>query len=284
MIQDPNAEKVKLIFKDKKAIDFSKLKKKLKEKSEKVDLNNILLNGKVLFIAYDQGLEHGPTSDFNDKNVDPLFIIDIAKKGGFTGLVFQKGIAEKYRKEILESKIPLIIKLNGKTNLVRGDPVARQLCSVDEAINLNASAVGYTIYIGSEHESIMLQEAEKIIEEAHKKRLPVVLWVYPRGKSVKNDASREMISYAARTGLELGADIVKLKYGGKKEDLEWAVKSAGRTKVVVAGGMKKSEKDFLNGVKDIINSGAIGLAIGRNVWQSKYPLKISEKLRKIIFG
>lgn len=282
MILDPDAEKVKLIFKNKKVIDFSTLKKKLKEKSEKINLNNILRNGKALFLAYDQGLEHGPTSDFNDRNVDPLFIIDIAKKGGFTGLVFQKGIAEKYRKEILESKIPLIIKLNGKTNLVRGDPVARQLCSIDEAISLNASAVGYTIYIGSEHESIMLQEAEKIIEEAHKKRLPVILWVYPRGKSVKNDASREMISYAARTGLELGADIVKLRYGGKKKDLVWAVKAAGRTKVVVAGGMKKSEKDFLKEVKDIMSAGAIGLAIGRNVWQSKDPLKISEKLRKVV--
>ena len=60
-----------------------------------MNLNKILRKGKVLFLAYDQGLEHGPT-DFNDKNVDPNYIIDIAKKGKYTGLILQKGIAKKY--------------------------------------------------------------------------------------------------------------------------------------------------------------------------------------------
>ena len=86
---------------------------------------------------------------------------------------------------------------------------------------------------------------------------------------MKNDTSKEMMSYAARTALELGADIAKIKYGGKPKDLEWAVKSAGRTKIVVAGGIKTTEKKFLSQLKDIIKSGTIGLAVGRNVWQAK---------------
>ena len=73
-----------------------------------IKLNKLLKKGKALFLAYDQGLEHGPT-DFNDKNIDPEYIIEIAKQGKFTGLIFQKGIAEKYNKEIKTSKIPLII-------------------------------------------------------------------------------------------------------------------------------------------------------------------------------
>jgi class I fructose-bisphosphate aldolase len=71
-----------------------------------IKLDKITKDDKALFLAYDQGLEHGPT-DFNDKNVDPKYIIDIAKKGKYNGVVFQKGIAEKYNKEIKKSKVPL---------------------------------------------------------------------------------------------------------------------------------------------------------------------------------
>ena len=283
MPRDIDTEKVQLVFGNKEQIDFDKLEKKIKENS-KVNLDKILREKKALFLAYDQGLEHGPLSDFNDKNVDPLFIIDIAKNGKFTGVVFQKGIAEKYKNEINKSKVPLIVKLNGKTNLVGGDPISRQLCTVDEAVRLGCSGVGYTIYIGSQHESVMMQEFEKIQREAHSKGLPAILWVYPRGKAVKNDTSKEMMSYAARVGLELGADIVKLKYGGRVKDLKWAIKSAGRTKVVIAGGIKKTEKEFIKQVKEIINAGCTGLAIGRNIWQAKNPLEIAEKVRKEVWG
>jgi len=248
-----------------------------------VKLNNLLKKGKALFLSYDQGLEHGPTSGFDDKNVDPLYILNIAKKGGYQGIVFQKGIAEKYQKEIKKSKVPLILKLNGKTKIYKGEPISSQISTVEEAVKLGASAVGYTIYIGSEHEAEMIEDFEKIEKKAHEKGIPIVVWIYPRGKSVKNDVSREMISYAARVGLELGADIVKLKYGGKPGDLAWAVKSAGRTKVVVAGGTKKGEKEFLKQVREIIKTGAVGLAIGRNVWQAKNPLEITKKIQKIVF-
>jgi len=251
----------------------------------RVSLKKITRKGKALYLAYDQGLEHGPASDFNDKNVDPLFILDIAKCGKYTGIVFQKGIAEKYKKEIKKSGVPLIVKLNGKTNLYKGEAVARQLCTVKEAVKLGASAVGYTIYIGSEFESEMLQEFEGIQRKAHAHGLPVITWIYPRGKAIKNDVSRKMMSHAARTGLEIGADMVKLKYGGKPDDLKWTVKSAGRCKVVVAGGPRvKNDAELLNMARDVMKSGAAGMAIGRNVWQHEHPLEISEKLRKIIFG
>lgn len=249
----------------------------------KPKLNKILKKGKALYLAYDQGLEHGPSKDFNDENVNPKYIIEIAKKGKFQGLVFQKGIAEKYNEEIKSSKIPLILKLNGKTNLFDGEPIARQLCTVKEAIKLGASAVGYTIYIGSAYEGLMMHEFEIVEKEAHEKGIPVIAWVYPRGKAVKNDASREMISYAARVGLEIGADIVKLRYGGNPDDLQWAVKSAGKTKVVVAGGTKTDESSFLKQIEEIMKTGAMGLAIGRNIWQNPNPLQITKQIQAIIW-
>jgi len=249
----------------------------------KINLNKITKQGKALFLAYDQGLEHGPT-DFNDENVNPDYIIDIARKGGYTGIVFQKGIAEKYNKEIRKSKVPLIVKLNGKTNLFKGEPISRQLCTVDEALKLGAKAVGYTIYIGSDYEDEMMQEFENIQRQAHSNGLPVIVWIYPRGKSLKGKKDSELMAYACRVGLEIGADIIKIQYNGNKENLKWAVKSAGRTKVVIAGGVKKGEDELLRQVKDIMNTGAIGLAIGRNVWQASKPLEVTKKIKKVIWG
>lgn len=247
----------------------------------KTELSKILEKNKAIYLAYDQGLEHGP-KDFNDKNVDPKYIIDIAKKGKYNALIFQKGIAEKYNKEIRNSKIPLIVKLNGKTNLVKGEPISRQLCSVKEAIDLGAVAVGYTIYIGSVYESEMLDEFAEIEKKAHKKGLLVIAWIYPRGKSVKQK-KEELMAYCCRVGLEVGADIVKIKYEGKLKDLKWAVKSAGKTKVVIAGGTKKDENKLSKQVKEIMDAGCVGLAIGRNIWQNKDPIGITRKIKKIIW-
>jgi fructose-bisphosphate aldolase, class I len=249
----------------------------------KINLNGILNNGKTLFLAYDQGLEHGPI-DFNDKNVDPKLIIEIAKKGKYNAVIFQKGIAEKYLSEIRKNNIKLVVKLNGKTSLGGGEPVSRQICSVKEAIELGAVAVGYTIYIGSEYESEMMQEFALIEEEAHKKGIPIIAWIYPSGKNLEGKDKNELMEYAARVGLEIGADIVKIKYSGDKDSLSRAVKLAGKTKVVVAGGVKEGEKEFLESVADFMKAGAIGLAVGRNIWQNENPLEISSKIRKIVFN
>jgi len=242
---------------------------------------NKIFKKRVLFLAYDQGLEHGPT-DFNDKNIDPKYILNIAEKGKYAGIIFQKGIAEKYYNK-KKNKTPLIVKLNGKTNLIKGDPISPQLCTVKEAISLGAKAVGYTIYPGSIHEAKMFKEFEKIEREAHKNNLPVIAWMYPRGKAIKNELDKEILAYSARIGLELGADIIKMKYNNNPKDLKWIIKCAGKTKVVISGGTKTNPKLLLQQTKDIINSGAIGLAIGRNVWQYKEPLKITKALKSIIF-
>src|SRR2546427_2668434 len=104
-------------------------------------MDQFLKNGKSMLLAYDQGLEHGPSTDFDDRNIDPSFIMEIAAKAGFNGVVFQKGVAEKYYDE--KDKGPLIVKLNGKSGLVKGEPISRQTCSVEHAELLGAKGVGY---------------------------------------------------------------------------------------------------------------------------------------------
>lgn len=255
----------------------------MKKGDIKKNLGKIFTKNKCVFLAYDQGLEHGPT-DFNDDNVDPNYIIKIAKEGKYNALIFQKGIAEKYNKEIKASKIPLIIKLNGKTSLRKGEPISRQLCTVKEAKGLGAKAVGYTIYFGSEYEADMLSEFENIEREAHKLGMPVIVWAYPRGKGIEGKSDAELMAYATRACLEIGADIVKVVYNGVPKDLKWAVKAAGRLRVVIAGGAKKDDDDLMKQIKDIMDSGACGLAIGRNIWQSSNPRELTEKIKKAVFG
>jgi len=239
-------------------------------------LKRLQSNGKSLFLAYDHGLEHGP-SDFNELNVDPSFVMELAIKGRFNGIVFQEGIASRY----YTGKVPLILKLNGKTALANGEPFSPLVSSVAEAIGLGASAVGYTIYLGSGNEPKIFSDFAKVRHEAHAAGLPVIAWVYARGSSIKNDVAPSTLAYCARVALELGADMVKLKYGQK---FSWTVKCAGSVPVVVAGGIKEPGSSFLRMAADAMNSGASGFAVGRNIWQGKEPLSLVKGLKKIVFS
>jgi len=239
-----------------------------------------LRGGKSMLLAYDQGLEHGPSKDFDERNVDPSFIMETAIKGGFNGVVFQKGVAERF----YTGKVPLIVKVNGKTSLPQGEPVSKQVCTVEHAVSLGAKAVGYTIYLGSACEAEMLADFGRIQEEAHRRGVAAIAWIYPRGEGVQNDTSKEIVAYAARTGLELGADAVKIKYTGDSASFSWAVKSAAGVRVFMSGGPKTStDEAFLQQVRGVMDAGATGLAVGRNVWQHRDPVMMAERIRKVIF-
>jgi len=243
-------------------------------------LNQLFRNGKAVFLAYDQGLEHGPT-DFNEKNADPALIMNLAQKAHYTAVIFQRGTAEKYYDK--HSGIPLILKLNGKTSLSKGEPYSPSICTVEEAVRLGATAVGYTLYPGSEHEDLMFKEWAVIKKAADEYGLPTVMWVYPRGKNVKKPDSPEMIAYAARIGLELGADIIKIREPKDLSKLAWAARVAGTARIVVAGGSKVPEQKFLANVRTIMQTGVNGLAVGRNIWQQEAPLEMSFKVMDAVF-
>ena len=244
-------------------------------------MKSIIEKDKIMILACDQGFEHGPV-DFNELNIDPQYIFDIALEGKFTAVALQAGIAKQYY--VGKNKdVPLIVKLNGKTRWDSKNPLSLQHTSVEYANRLGASAVGYTIYLGSTHEQQMFVEFGKICEEAHKFGMSAVCWMYPRGDAVQNDLDTDLLAYGARIAFELGADVIKLKYNGDVKAMRWVIKSAGKSKVIFAGGDKVSEEEFEEFSRKTIESGGSGLAVGRNVWQSKSPLKLSRALRKIIF-
>lgn len=259
------------------------------------DINKILRNGRGMILAYDHGFEHGPV-DFDERSVDPAWVMDIADSGNFTAVACQKGIAAKYypstpspstklRAGGRSGHVPLIVKLNGKTSFHKDEePVSLQNCTVDEALELGAVAVGYTIYVGSDHEQEMIAEFSKIEKEAHDKNLVVVGWMYPRGIHIKSDTDRDTLAYAARLGLELNADAVKIKYTGDRESFKWVVEAAGRAKVFVVGGPKtETPEELYETTKEILEAGAVGLAVGRNIWQAKEPLEVAKRLADLVY-
>lgn len=248
-------------------------------------MNDFFLKERFLILAYDHGMEHGPL-DFSEISADPELVLKIAQEGRFSAIVLTPGIAEKFYFKFRE--IPLILKLNGKTRLSQEDPVSLAYGSVDLAKRLGAVGVGYTLYPGSKYESLMLKEFGKIKEEAHQKNLGVVAWVYPRGKAIENETDPEIIKYAARIGLEIGADLIKIKYPLKEpEFLESFFKEvrkvAPQAKIALAGGEKLEEEKFLEILKVAMKAGLNGVVVGRNVWQRENPFPFIEKIRKIIF-
>lgn len=243
---------------------------------------NIFRNGKVLVLACDQGFEHGPR-DFNMDNINPDHIFDIALKGNFTAVAVQAGIAQKHYHGKYKA-VPLIVKLNAKDRFDNDDPLSLAHTSVEYAKKLGASGIGYTIYLGSTHEQEMFKEFGRICEKAKELGLVTMCWMYPRGPKIKNEMDTETIAYGARIAMELGADIVKVKFNGDVHGLKWIVASAAKTKVVVAGGKKLDEYEFLEGIEKAMSAGVAGVAIGRNVWQDTKPLDVAKGLGEIVFN
>ena len=261
-----------------------------------IDDSQITRNGNSLILAYDHGTEHGPV-DFEPmpKSADPRHVFEVGRHSAVTAIALQKGNAEYYRSWESENNIedgaPLLVKLNGNSNLAkRDDYYSPKQCTVKYAVEeLGAEAVGYTMYAGSLHEDEMWKEFREVQEQAREYDVPVVMWSYPRGKGIEENPDYsgqkdpEVVTYGARLGLELGADMVKCKYPGEKKDWQQLEENVGGLKTVMSGGSKRSDKAFLKDVSDTINAGGNGLAVGRNIFQREDPNELLDKLEKVIF-
>ncbi len=244
------------------------------------NMKKLETSGKTLFLAQDQGLEHFAPKVLEGETANPDYIFNIAEKGEFDGFICQKGLAEKYASSY---KTNIILKINGKTLLgPEKDPYSPLTCSVKKAVELNAKAIGFTLFPGSEFFEKQMDDFRKIQEEAHDFGLPVTAWLYPRGKSIKNDLDPELLQECARDGLELGADMLKMKYTGNPEDMRKQIKFGGKAKMLMAGGPKTdSSKDFLKQIEEVNSVGIHGFAIGRNIWQHENPLKMTQAIRDV---
>lgn len=243
----------------------------------------ITRDGKSLILAYDHGLEHGPV-DFepNPATADPDRVFELGTHDAVTAIAVQKGIAEGYYPSY-EDDVTLLAKLNGTSNLWMGEPNSAVNWTVENAVEVGADAIGFTVYGGSNHEIEMVEEFRQAQEAAREHGLGVVMWSYPRGQGLKNATTPDTIAYSARLGLELGADITKVKYPGSPEAMTHAVTMAADSKVVMSGGSKTNDQNFLSTVRSAMDAGADGLAVGRNVFQRDNPEQILDGLEAVIF-
>ena len=250
---------------------------------------------RLFLFAADQKIEHlnkdffGPGLPQEINNPEHVFSIASQSKIGVfathLGLINRYGAKHK--------NVPYCAKLDGKTNLSKGEPYSKQIWTVQDAVNsatnadLNICAVGYTVYVGSEYEREMLTEAATIVKNAHAAGLIAILWMYPRGGSIKNEKNEDLIAGAAGLGASLGADFVKVNEPESgPSGLKQAVQAAGNSKVIVAGGAARDPEDCIQMVKQQLElGGTAGGAIGRNIFQHslKDAIDLSNKLSELIY-
>jgi len=262
--------------------------KNLRDKYVKNYLTITRESGRLMLFAGDQKVEH-LNDDFYGEGIhpddnEPEHMFRIASKAKIGVFATQLGLISRYGMDY--PKVPYLVKLNSKTHLIKtaqSDPFSNELVSVEQVIDfkensgLNILGVGYTIYLGSEYEPEMLRQAAQIIYEAHQHGLITVLWIYPRGKAIKDEKDPHLIAGATGVASCLGTDFVKINYPKKegcesKEILKEAILAAGRTKVVCAGGGSDDVKVFLSKLYDqLAVSGASGNATGRNIHQKSLP-------------
>ena len=248
---------------------------------------------RLFLFAGDQKIEHmnkdfyGPA--IAPDAIHPEHLFKIADAGHVGAFATQLGLVARYGKSY-SNAINYIIKLNSKTDLIapeNKDPLSTQLWSVDQVVEFQKNSglairgVGYTLYLGSEYENIMLHQAAQVIYQAHQHGLVTIVWVYPRGAAVNNEKDAKIIAGAAGIANCLGSDFAKINApitsSNQKnaELLHSAVQAAGNTKLICSGGKTSDKEEFLKELQEQLAVGISGCATGRNIYQRPLPEAIA---------
>ena len=267
----------------------------------KANLARILMQGKLggtgklVILPVDQGFEHGPARSFavNPAAYDPHYHFQLAIDAGLSAYAAPLGMLEAGADKFA-GQIPTIMKLNSSNSLARGGDAPSQAItgSVAEALRLGCSAVGFTIYPGSDAAFDMIGQFQDMAGEAKALGLAVVLWSYPRGGGLSKpgETALDVAAYAAHMAALLGAHIIKVK--PPTDHLEQAVAKsvyesvkvpretlaertrhimqasfAGRRIVVFSGGAAKDRDGLMEEIRGLRDGGANGSIIGRNTFQ-----------------
>jgi len=225
--------------------------------------------GRTVMLAVDHGYFLGPTTGLENvgKTVAPLL------KYADT-LMLTRGIL---RSDIpATTDVPIVLRVSGGTSIVGSALSNEELTvSIRDAIRLNVAGVALSIFVGSEHEKQTLTNLARLIDEAQEYGIPV-LAVTAVGKEMARDA--RYLGLCCRIAAELGVDIVKTYYC---EDFEKVVGGCP-VPVVIAGGKKIPERDALQLAHNAINQGAVGVDMGRNIFQSEAPVAMIQAVRAVV--
>ena len=259
--------------------------------------------GKLVILPVDQGFEHGPARSFarNSLAYDPHYHFKLAIDAGLSAFAAPLGLLEAGA-DTFAGQIPLIMKVNSSNSLSNEKTAPSQALtgSVSEAIRLGCSAVGFTIYPGSEMALDMISDIQEIAVEAKDAGLAVVVWSYPRGGNISKEGETaiDIVSYAAHMAALVGAHIIKVKpptsyieqdeakkvylsenipISSLNERIKHVIQSCfnGKRLVVFSGGSAKDKERLLEEIKELYLGGASGSIIGRNSFQRPYTEAIA---------
>ena len=286
----------------------------------KANLTRILMNGKLggtgklLILPVDQGFEHGPARSFaiNSDAYDPEYHVKLAIDAGLSAFAAPLGLLESCAGNYA-GQIPLILKLNSSNSLARDkdSPYQAITGSVSEALRLGCSAIGFTMYPGSDSALDMISDIQELTAEAKSYGLAVVIWSYPRGGNItkEGETAIDIVSYAAHMAALVGAHIIKVKpptaylenteakmvyeklniqINSLSDRIRNVVQSCfnGKRIVVFSGGSSKDTDGLLKEIKEIYKGGGNGSIIGRNSFQrpKKEALKLLAQIIDIYKG
>lgn len=233
--------------------------------------------GRTVIVPMDHGVSIGPVPGL----LDMTQIIDQVATGGANAVLIHKGIVVTGHRGYGRD-IGLIVHLSASTSL-GPDPNHKVLVtSVEKALKLGADAVSVHVNVGSEREPEMLLKLGTVAETCDEWGMPLIAMMYPRGKKIKDEHDPEVVKLAARAGAELGADIIKTNYTGDPGTFKEVVEGCP-VPVVIAGGPKvETEEELLQMVKDSVEAGGAGVAIGRNIFQAESPKNMTKAIAAIV--
>lgn len=226
-------------------------------------------DGRCLMLAVDHGYFLGPTERLEDarKTITPLL-------PHADSLMLTRGILRNCVPA--DRNIPIVLRVSGGTSII-GEDLSKETIttSIEESIKLNASCLALSIFVGSKYEHQTLASLGKLVDEGEKYGIPV-LAVTAVGKEMARDA--RYLGLACRVAAELGAHVVKTYYC---ENFEQVVEACP-VPLIVAGGKKLPELDALKLAYDSVKHGAAGVDMGRNIWQSDYPVAMIKAVKAIV--
>jgi putative autoinducer-2 (AI-2) aldolase len=234
-------------------------------------LNKLIPNGRCFFLPVDHGYFQGPTHCLEKpgETIKPILSYS-------DGLFCTRGVLRSAI-PTTNSK-PIILRVSGCTSIIGKDLADEEITtSIEEIIRLDADAVGVSVFIGSEYEKQTLQNLTSLVNDCEDFGIPVMA-VTAVGKEMEKRDAR-YLSLCCRICAELGARIVKTYWC---ENFEKIVDGCP-VPVVIAGGPKcETERQVFEFVYDGLQRGAIGINLGRNVWQNPNPVAVAAALQAII--
>ena len=229
-------------------------------------------DNRALMLAVDHGYFLGPTEKLEvpRKAISPL--LKHCDSLMLTRGVQRTSVSPKF-------PTPIVLRVSGGSSIIGTDLSNEEITvSIKDAIRLNACALAMSIFVGSKYEKQTIVNLGKLVNEAEEFGIPV-LAVTAVGKEIGQKDAR-YLSLACRIAAEQGAHIVKTYYC---KNFEKVVESCP-VPIIIAGGKKIPERDALELAYNSIKSGAVGVDMGRNIWQSDNPVPMIRAVRSIVHG